>query len=314
MDAASPPDTDTDTDAPALVVGEALVDVVRRPGEVEVEHPGGSAANVAVALARLGRPVRFATAWGDDARGRVLADHLGRDGVVLHGDPRVLPRTSTAVATLDDSGAASYTFDLDWRLGPLPPVAARVVHACSIAAVLEPGCEQVVALLAAARGRSTTTYDVNVRPAITGTGAGPRAAVERVAAHADLVKASDEDLEALWPDRSEEEVASHLHGLGALALVVTRGGDGASVLLPGGRADVASPPTTVADTIGAGDTFMAGLLDALWQCELLGAEAHAALAALATEEWAPLLSWAASVAAVTVSRPGADPPRRHEVG
>lgn len=299
---------------PALVLGEALVDVVRRPGAADVEHPGGSAANVAVALARLGRPVRFATAWGDDARGRVLAEHVGRDGVELHGDPVVLEHTSTAVATLDRGGAASYTFDLDWRLGPLPPVAARVVHACSIAAVLEPGCAQVVAVLAAARGRSTTTYDVNVRPAITGTGPGLVRAVERVAEHADVVKASDEDLEALWPDRSVEEAAAHLHGLGALAVVVTRGGDGATVVTPTGRADVASPATTVADTIGAGDTFMAGLLDALWERDLLGAAGREALAGLDPREWEPVLTWAARVAAVTVSRPGADPPRRHEVG
>lgn len=311
MDAADLPHTASD---PALVVGEALVDVVRRSGRDDVEHPGGSAANVAVALARLGRPVRFATAWGDDARGRVLAAHVQRDGVVLHGDPVVLERTSTAIATLDEGGAASYTFDLDWRLGPLPPVAARVVHACSIAAVVEPGCAQVVAALAAARGTSTTTYDVNVREAVTGTGPGLRLAVERVVAHADVVKASDEDLAALWPDRSEEEVAAHLHGLGALAVVVTRGGDGAIVLLPSGRADVASPPTTVADTIGAGDTFMAGLVDALWERDLLGASRRDALAALTPPAWQPLLSWAARVAAVTVSRPGADPPRRDEVG
>lgn len=297
----------------ALVVGEALVDVVRRPGAADVEHPGGSAANVAVALARLGRPVHLATSWADDERGRVLAAHLAHDGVRLLGDPRVLARTSTALATIDAAGAASYTFDLEWRLGPLPPLAPRVVHACSIAAVLPPGADRVVGVLAQARGRATTSYDVNARPAITGTGPDLLAAVERVAAHADVVKASDEDVAALWPGVDEAAVAAHLHGLGALAVVVTRGGEGATVSTPAGRADVPTPPTAVADTIGAGDTFMAGLLDALWQRDLLGAERRHALAALDPAGWRPLLAWAAAAAAVTVSRPGADPPHRHEL-
>lgn len=299
---------------PALVVGESLVDVVRRPGVPDAEHPGGSAANVAVALARLGRPVRLATAWAADDRGRALAAHLAGDGVVLHGDPWVLDRTSTAVASVGADGVASYAFDLEWRLAPLPASEARVVHVCSIGAVLAPGAGQVREVLLAARGRATTTYDVNARPAITGAGGDVVAAVEDVARLADLVKASDEDLATLWPDLAEEAVAARMHALGVLALVVTRGGHGASVLTPAGRADVASPATVVADTIGAGDTFQAGLLDALWERDLLGADRRVSLAALAPTDWEPLVARGVAAAAVTVARPGADPPRRHELG
>lgn len=303
-----------DDDAPVLVVGEALVDVVRRPGVPDAEHPGGSAANVAVALARLGRPVRLATAWADDDRGRVLAAHLARDGVTLHGDPWVLGRTSTAVATVDEAGVADYGFDLDWRLGDLPPLEPRVVHACSVGAVLEPGATRVRETLSVARRVATTTYDVNARPALTGTGPDVVAAVETVAALADVVKASDEDLAALWPEMDEDRVAARLHDLGVLALVVTRGEAGASALLPGGRVDIGAPAAVVVDTIGAGDTFDAGLLDALWEHDLLGAARRPALAGLAPADWRPLLARAAAAAAVTVSRPGADPPRRHELG
>src|SRR3954454_2914474 len=100
-----------------LVVGESLIDIVHAADGSTREYAGGSAANVAVALARLGRTVRFVTAWADDERGRVLADHVGEAGVWLAADPHVLARTATAAATLGADGAASYEFDLEWRIG-----------------------------------------------------------------------------------------------------------------------------------------------------------------------------------------------------
>ena len=108
-----------------LVVGESLIDIVRGGDGSTTEFPGGSAANVAVALARLDRAVSFATSWGDDARGRVLADWLARDRVELATDPFAVASTSTAQATLGSDGHASYEFDLTWRLNPLPDVRRR---------------------------------------------------------------------------------------------------------------------------------------------------------------------------------------------
>ena len=132
----------------ALVVGESLVDIVRGGDGSTTEFPGGSAANVAVALARLGREVRFATSWGDDERGRVLAERCERDGIALAGDPFAVGHTSTAQATIGSDGAASYEFDLSWRLNPVEQgLDALVVHTCSLGAVLDPGCDDVVALL-----------------------------------------------------------------------------------------------------------------------------------------------------------------------
>ncbi len=287
------------TDRPVLVLGEALVDVVVDPDGGRREMPGGSAANVAVALARLGRPVRFATAYAEDRLGRVLADHLAASGVEPAGDPHVLARTSTAEATLAPDGSASYVFDLEWRLGALPDLAPRAVHVCSIAAVLDPGCRDVVAALERFGGEALVTYDVNVRPTITGTGADVRARVERVAALADVVKASDEDLDALWPDLGEAGAAQHLLSLGASGVAVTRGAAGAAWYDRGGTTEVDAVLLGVADTIGAGDTFSAGILDALWDDP--------------DRDRAEVLTHAARLAAVTVSRPGADPPWRHEV-
>lgn len=297
----------------ALVVGEALVDVVHAADGSVREHPGGSAANVAVALARLERPVRFASAYADDAYGRLIAAHLAADAVASGSDPAVVARTSSATATIGPDGAASYVFDLEWRLGEvsLDP-APVVVHACSLGAVVEPGAAQVAAVLERARALTTVSYDVNARPAVTGTGPDTVAAVERIARLAHLVKASDEDLEALWPALGVDGAASHLLGLGPQAVVVTRGGSGATWYAPDGRVDVASRSVQVADTIGAGDTFGAALLDGLWDAGLLGRawDAPPALDPAAIES---LLAHAARAAAVTVSRPGADPPYRREL-
>lgn len=295
--------------AGVLVVGESLIDIVQRADGSTVEHAGGSAANVAVALARLGRPVEFWTAYADDPRGGVLARHLNQSAVGLAGDPHALERTATALATIADDGSATYTFDIEWRLNPLPDVAPIVVHTCSIGAVTAPGADDVRRVLEALRSGATVSYDVNARPAVTGTGPEVVRAVEDVVALADLVKASDEDLAALYPDDTLDQAVDHLLGLGPEAVVVTRGRDGATWFGAGGRIEAPAADVEVADTIGAGDTFGAAMIDALWELGVLGGR----LAALAAEEVQGVLRHAARAAAVTVSRPGADPPYRHEL-
>jgi fructokinase len=292
-----------------LVVGEALIDIVQRPDGTSVEHAGGSAANVAVALARLGRPVELLTAYADDARGAVLARHLNQSAVGLAGDPHTLDRTATALASLAADGSASYTFDIEWRLGDLPDVAPLVVHTCSIGAVTAPGADAVRLLLEQMRPRATVSYDVNARPAVTGTGPEVVRAVEDVVALADLVKASDEDLEVLYPGSSVQGAAERLLGLGPSAVVVTHGRHGAAWYGATGRVDAPAQDVAVVDTIGAGDTFGAGMIDALWDLDVLGGR----LSGLDPSEIEGVLRRAARAAAVTVSRPGADPPYRHEL-
>jgi fructokinase len=296
-----------------LVVGESLVDIVHGADGHTTEYAGGSAANVAVALARLDRPVRFVTAWADDARGRLLADHLARAGVELASDPAILERTATAAATIGADGAASYEFDLGWRIGAVDPGDPVAVHVCSIGAVLEPGATQVHELLTGLHDRATITYDVNARPAITGSGPDLVRRVERMAADADLVKASDEDLAVLYPELDTEAAARHLLGLGPSGVVVTRGGEGATWVGAEHTVEVASLPVEVADTIGAGDTFGAAVLDALWGRGLLGADRRSDLRELDSAAVAEVLAHAARAAAVVVSRPGADPPYRSEL-
>ena len=218
-------------------------------------------------------------------------------------------RTATALATIAADGSASYTFDIDWRLNPIPDISPVAVHACSIGAVLEPGASDVRRLLEALRPNATVSYDVNARPAVTGAGPDVVRAVEDVVALADLVKASDEDLEALYPGEPVEQAVERLLGLGPVGRRghprPARGG----VVRPGTRVDVPAAEAEVADTIGAGDTFGAAILDALWDLDALGGR----LTGLETHEIEGVLRHAARAAAVTVSRPGADPPYRHEL-
>jgi fructokinase len=297
-----------------LVVGESLVDIVHGADGATTEYAGGSAANVAVALARLGRPVRFVTAWADDARGRMLAEHLATAGVELAADPRALARTATAAATIGPDGAASYEFDLEWRINAVDVEPAPLVaHTGSLGAVLEPGADEVLDLVDRLREAATISYDVNARPAITGAGPDVVALVARMAALSDIVKASDEDLSNLYPALGLEAAARGLLALGPAAVVVTRGGAGATWISADAAVEVASLPVQVADTIGAGDTFGAAVIDALWERGRLGADRRAALRALAPAEVAEVLAHAARAASVTVSRPGADPPYRSEL-
>lgn len=296
-------------------MGESLVDIVRGDDGSDLDFAGGSAANVAVALARLDRPVRFATSFADDEHGRLLRAHLDKAGVTLAVDPGSVERTSTARATVAPDGSASYEFDLDWRLNGTSELAAgpRVVHTCSIGAVLQPGADDVLELVSRLRPTATVMYDVNARPAVTGTGPETVAAVERMVALSDIVKASDEDLAVLYPDREFGEVVASLRALGPKAVVVTRGPDGAVWFSQRGALEVASVRVPVADTIGAGDTFGAALIDALWTHDLLGASRRGALGQIGPNLVRDVLGHAARAAAVTVSRPGADPPYRSEL-
>ena len=213
------------------------------------------------------------------------------------------------MATLADDGSASYTFDIEWRLNPVPEVTPVVVHTCSLGAVLAPGAADVRRLLERLRPTATVSYDVNARPAVTGTGPDVVRAVEEVVLLADLVKASDEDLEALYPEATAEQSAKRLLGLGPSAVVVTRGRRGSTWFHAAGRVDAPATDVEVVDTIGAGDTFGAAMLDALWELDVLGGR----LATLDAADLETVLRRAARAAAVTVSRPGADPPYRHEV-
>jgi fructokinase len=298
----------------ALVVGEALVDIVTLPDGRVTEHPGGSPANVAVALARLGRPTTFVTQLADDDYGRLLQAHLRGEGVDLRAEPPAGGRTSSARATLGPGGAAAYDFDVSWDLAAAVPVQpATVVHVGSLGALLAPGADSVLATLEAYAGRATLSYDLNLRPETLGGIEAFADRVTKVVGACDLVKASDEDLAHLHPRLEPAAAAHHLLALGPAAVVVTLGARGALCVTREAEILVPSLTVDVVDTIGAGDAFSAGLIDALWEAGHLGDGSRAALRALGAAAWTDVLRHAVAVAAVTVTRAGADAPSRADL-
>ncbi|MGN8553183.1 UNVERIFIED_CONTAM: carbohydrate kinase [Microbacterium sp. SLM126] len=300
----------TATDAARIVViGEALVDVVhRRSGAVD-EAPGGSPANVALTLGRLGRAPELITRLGADERGDRLRRWLKTAGVAVTAVDA--PRTATAVARLDESGAASYEFDLDWDLHGIESAAltsAQLVHVGSVGAVLEPGASQLAALVRSARDGATITYDPNIRPALVTDPAAVRRRVAEFVGLADLVKASDEDIRWLHPGRDLVEVAREWQARGPALVVVTLGADGAIAVTADGLITIPAVRTPVVDTVGAGDTFMGALIDGVVDLAGPGAGVRTAGGGIPITALEHVLARAAQAAAITVSRPGADPP------
>jgi fructokinase len=295
----------------ALVIGEALIDIVERDGQIIGEHVGGSPLNVAIGLARLGHGVDFLTHVGDDPRGRRIIDYVKQSGAELVPGSMTADHTPTAVATLDASGSAQYVFEIEWELAGTPEVAPPLVaHTGSIATVLEPGCRAVAALLDAYHLSATLTFDPNVRPALIEDQEQGRTRIDRLVERCDVVKASDEDMRWIDPNRTPEQVAQTWLALGPSIVAVTMGERGAFAMCAAGTARVRARPVDVVDTVGAGDAFMTGLIDALWLLGLLGADKRAELRRISVDTLTGVLKTAALSSALTVARAGADLPDR----
>ncbi|MGB3486362.1 MAG: carbohydrate kinase [Mycobacterium sp.] len=296
----------------ALVIGEALIDIIEGDTRDGVEeHVGGSPLNVAVGLARLERDVDFLTHIGDDSRGRRIAEYVTSAGVSLVAGSVSAEHTPVARARLDAAGAATYTFDLSWQLTGTPEVGPPlVVHTGSIATVLEPGCRAVSALLDTYRVSATVTFDPNVRTDLITDDNLARDRIERLVAKSDVVKASDEDLRWLAPGVEPEEVARRWLAAGPALVAVTRGGDGAFAVAQSGAVSLPARAVEVVDTVGAGDSFMTGLLDSLWTLGLLGADNRPALRAITADQLQSVLGAAVLNSALTVAKAGAQLPDR----
>ena len=289
-----------------LVIGESLIDIVGTD-----EHVGGSPLNVAVGLGRLGRDVDFLTYIADDSYGRRISDYVEAAGVQLLSDSRTAERTSTARSTIAEDGSADYAFDLDWRLSGTPPVTPPLfVHTGSIAAVQDPGCLAVAALIDTYRVSATVTFDPNVRPSLIADREQAVARIEHLVERSDIVKVSEEDLRWIDPDRSPEQIARTWLALGPALAVVTMADRGAVAFCAAGAARVPTRAVHVVDTVGAGDSFMVGLLDALWGSGLLGGGRRTELRGIAVDTLTAALEAASLSAALTVARAGADLPDR----
>jgi fructokinase len=304
-----------------VVCGEALIDLVPDDGNGErwTAIPGGSPANAAVALARLQVETALLARLSGDAFGRRLRSHLLGNGVDLSLAVDAEQPSSLAIVELDETGAASYRFDIhgtaDWQwtdaeLPPVLPPAVRAVHAGSLALALPPGGPVLEAFLARSRSSSTISIDPNVRPSVDDDLDDVRSSVDRWCGLADVVKASSDDVALLYPDVEPEVAAKRWQGLGPAVVIVTLGAGGALAVTRNSAVRLPAPPTVVVDTVAAGDTFTAGLLASLDGAGALGGR----LDSLGQETLTAAIGYGLRAAAITCSRPGADPPWLAEMG
>jgi fructokinase len=299
-----------------VVAGEALIDLVPQgTGALAGLTPalGGGPYNTAVALGRLGSPTAFCSRTSHDAFGEALLDGLRAAGVDVSGVQRGAEPTTLAVATIDGSGSAAYSFYVEGtadRLFSAPealPAETRAVSFGTCSLVLEPGASAYETLMrkAAARG-VLTALDPNIREGLIPDADAYRARFTSWLPSVTLLKLSEED--ALWLGGSPREWLA----AGPAAVVITHGGDGLSVFTrDGAEYSVPGEKVDVVDTIGAGDTVNAALLHGLSERDALSADA---LASLGADSWTRLLRFAARAAAITCSRAGAEPPYADEVG
>lgn len=303
-----------------LVVGEALIDAVVKGGEVTGEHVGGSPANVAFGVGALGHEVSLATWIGPDERGDRILARCSAAGVSVVPGSMGAERTSVAYATIDARGQATYRFDLTWDVPDLGDTSAiGHVHTGSIAATIEPGGAQVLDAVRALRGRGTVSYDPNMRPTLMGSPDEVRDRVEAIIALSDVVKASDEDIQWLYPGSHLPDVLRAWLDTGPALAVITRGGKGALYAVrsatPGLVTTVSARPVEVIDTVGAGDSFMAGLVSGLLDAGYLGSlAARERLAAAGIDDVRPSIDRALATSSATVARAGAYAPTRSEIG
>ena len=300
-----------------IIVGEALVDLVPEADGRLDPRLGGSARNVAIAAARLGATVTYVTGLSSDGFGRRLRDELLGEGIDLSCAPTFDLPTPLAVVDLDEAGRADYHFHLAETaalaiggddLACLRSDEPLHVSLGAITLATPRVGDALVAMLASHGAR--TSLDPNVRSAFLTDPAADAARLDSAVSLLDLVRCSDEDIALLHGDRAVEDVVASWLDAGAVAVVVTRGDGGAKAWTGSGSVEVAAPRVDVVDTVGAGDTFGAGLLVALDEA---GATDGDALAALSLDEWRQALDLAARAAAITVSRRGADPPYRAEL-
>ncbi|MFF2654456.1 carbohydrate kinase [Streptomyces sp. NPDC058045] len=297
-----------------VVAGEALIDLVPRvPGALADLAPrlGGGPYNTAVALGRLGSPAAFCSRVSSDAFGTALLDGLRAAGVDVSLVQRGTEPTTLAVASVGEDGSAGYGFYVEGtadRLFTAPrqlPGATRALSFGTCSLVLEPGATAYTELMRRAAGQGLlTALDPNIRAGLIPDPEAYRARFRGWLPFTGLLKLSEED--AGWLGGSPAEWLAS----GPAAVVVTRGGKGLTVLTRRGEVSVPGEPVTVVDTIGAGDTVNAALLHRLAAHDALSAPA---LAALPEDTWEDVLRFAARAAALTCSRPGAQPPYAREL-
>ena len=290
------------------VCGEVLIDILPTGPVV-----GGGPANTAKALARLGHDVHFidgisTDSYGASARAELLNDGVNLDLALASDKP-----TCTATVTLDAAGGASYEFLIDgtatfdfnasWLPDPYR-YQPHVLHIGTLVTVIEPGASALYDWAMSVAELAPIVFDPNIRPSVQPDRDLYEAAVEKWAALSAVIKVSDDDLAWLFPGQAIEDVANRWINDGAFLVVVTQGANGLMGYTSDGRVEVPGVKVDVVDTVGAGDTVGAIVVEAML--------AHG-LVELRGDLLRSVLTRAAAAAAITCSRKGAQPPYKHEL-
>ena len=305
-----------------LCCGEALIDMLPRVstgGEpCFAPYAGGAVFNTAIALGRLGAPAGFFSGVSTDMLGEILTDTLTASKVDISLLARSGRPTTVAFVKLVD-GQASYAFYDEASAGrmlsadalPELPDHISTLFFGGISLVNAPAADTYEALQAREAGRRLLMLDPNIRPAfIAGQEEAYRARITRMIARSDIVKLSDEDLHWLEGKGDPTELAQRILQRGPGLVLITKGAEGAVAVTGAGIRQRPALRVTVADTVGAGDTFNAGFLAGLSRQRALS---RAALRGLSGEALDHALDLGIAAAAVTVSRAGANPPWPHEL-
>jgi fructokinase len=301
-----------------VVAGEAVIDFTSAGDLAFQGHFGGAPLNASLAAARLGQPTGLVTQLSTDMFGRRLMDYLQANGI----DTRFVcfDDAPTTLAFAEKVGTSNrYAFytkgSADSRYAPdtLPdlPDSVAFIQFGSIALLNEPAAGSILSLVRRNKERKVVVLDPNVRPSLIADPAAYRRDFAEWCGLADLLKISDEDAAFLDPQGSPDHFTARWLASGVKAVVITAGGDGATLYRAGAiPVAIPAPAVTVVDTIGAGDTFSAALMVALLERGVATADG---LAHLDEEAWRDSLVFAAAAAAINCTRPGAQPPTRDEV-
>ena len=295
------------------VCGEVLIDLIPGADGVRVAHVGGGPANTAKALARLGHDVHFIDGISTDEYGQMSRKELLDDEVKLDLALKSDKPTCTAEVSLAADGGASYVFTIDgtatfdFNESWLPDASRykpQVLHIGTLVTIIEPASSVLYDWAVKVNEFAPIVFDPNIRPSVVGDRVRYAAAVEKWAAISSVIKLSDDDVKWLYPDESFESVVQRWIAQGASVVVITRGSDGLIGFSSAGSVEVPGVKIEVADTVGAGDTVGAILVEAM---------VEKGLENLTGEVLKATLHRAAVAAGITCSRKGAQPPYKHEL-
>ena len=295
------------------VCGEVLIDLIPGADGVRVPHVGGGPANTAKALARLGHDVQFIDGISSDQYGVMSRKELLGDEVNLDLALKSYKPTCLAIVSLAENGGASYEFEIDgtatfdFSLDWLPDPSRykpNVLHIGTLVTVIQPGADVLYDWAIRVAEFAPIVFDPNIRPAVMGDREKYQMAVEKWAAISSVIKVSDDDMAWLYPDQKYQDVAQRWINDGAALVVITRGADGLLGITADGSVEVPGVKIEVADTVGAGDTVGAIIVEAMIEKGILN---------LNDEVLKATLHRAAVAAGITCSRKGAQPPYKHEL-